>query len=191
MRRGARAPLPSKTALSARALSQHGKERDLCGERRAVLSSHDATSYAIASQRACLCLRASSLTLRSGSAAHAQRSLLPHGQHAAVLAAKAPVSGCTVHFVDAGVDTGAVLWQEACAVDAARDSPEDLKARVQALEGRALVESVRLFLDDADVDLLRALRRADGDFAAVAPLLPGFHKSSVSVMRPSLIPIFV
>jgi phosphoribosylaminoimidazole synthetase len=92
--------------------------------------------------------------------------------HAAVLAAKAPVSGCTVHFVDAGVDTGAVLWQEACAVDAARDSPEDLKARVQALEGRALVESVRLFLDDADVDLLRALRRADGDFAAVAPLLP-------------------
>ena len=92
--------------------------------------------------------------------------------HQAVLDANRAVSGCTVHFVDAGVDSGAVLWQSACAVDPKADSAEALKARVQALEGRALVESIRLFLDDADVDLLRALRRADGRWAEVAPLLP-------------------
>jgi hypothetical protein len=55
--------------------------------------------------------------------------------HEAVIKAGKPVTGCTVHFVDAGVDTGAVLWQSSCRVDPG-DTPATLKAKVQALEGQ-------------------------------------------------------
>jgi phosphoribosylglycinamide formyltransferase-1 len=60
--------------------------------------------------------------------AHAQRQALAHG---------AKVSGCTVHFVDAGTDTGAIIAQAAVEV---RD--DDDEARLAA---RILVEEHRLF----------------------------------------------
>ena len=48
-------------------------------------------------------------------------SLLPKfpGAHAHrdVIEAKAKISGCTVHFVDEGVDTGPIIMQESVAVD--------------------------------------------------------------------------
>lgn len=92
--------------------------------------------------------------------------------HAAVLAAGARETGCTVHFVDSGpVDGGPILVQRSCAV-LPGDTPSALKARVQALEGAAYVEALRLFTDDAPVDLLAALRRSGGDWRAVAALLP-------------------
>lgn len=55
--------------------------------------------------------------------------------HEAVIKAGKKETGCTVHFVDAGVDTGAVVWQSACAV-AGDDTPVSLKAKVQQLEGQ-------------------------------------------------------
>ena len=92
--------------------------------------------------------------------------------HKAVLNSGKTVSGCTVHFVDNGVDTGEILWQSACVAEPGSDTPETLKARVQRLEGEALVNSIRLFLDDAEISLLRAIRRADGNWADVSQLLP-------------------
>jgi phosphoribosylglycinamide formyltransferase-1 len=43
------------------------------------------------------------------------------------------VSGCTVHFVDAGVDSGAIIGQQAVPV-ADTDTPETLHARIHAAE---------------------------------------------------------
>lgn len=47
------------------------------------------------------------------------------------------ITGCTVHLVDAGVDTGPILAQAALAVRASEDATE-LHARIQRLEHRLL-----------------------------------------------------
>lgn len=64
--------------------------------------------------------------------------------HAAVLQTQAAETGCSVHLVDEGVDTGRVLVQKRCAV-LAGDCAQDLKQRVQALEVEALIEAINDF----------------------------------------------
>ena len=64
--------------------------------------------------------------------------------HREVLAMRESESGCSVHVVTAQVDAGPVVVQKRCAV-LPDDSPEVLKARVQALEGPALIQAVRCF----------------------------------------------
>jgi phosphoribosylglycinamide formyltransferase-1 len=56
------------------------------------------------------------------------------------------VSGCTVHLVDAGCDTGPIVLQEAVPVRE-DDTPETLHARIQAVEHRLLPRAARLFLE--------------------------------------------
>jgi phosphoribosylglycinamide formyltransferase-1 len=56
------------------------------------------------------------------------------------------VTGATVHFVDAGVDTGPIVLQESVEVRP-DDTPETLHERIQAVEHRLLPRAVRLFLD--------------------------------------------
>jgi phosphoribosylglycinamide formyltransferase-1 len=63
--------------------------------------------------------------------------------HEAVLAAKLRETGCTIHYVTEQVDQGPILIQKKCAV-LAHDTVESLKARVQMLEGLALVEALSL-----------------------------------------------
>jgi len=63
--------------------------------------------------------------------------------HQAVLDAGEEVSGCSVHFVDEGIDTGDVIIQKQCAV-MPKDSAESLKSRVQLFEGSALIEAIEL-----------------------------------------------
>jgi phosphoribosylglycinamide formyltransferase 1 len=52
------------------------------------------------------------------------------------------VAGCTVHFVDEGVDTGPIVVQRTVEVKET-DGPEDLSARILEQEHRAYVEAVR------------------------------------------------
>jgi len=59
-----------------------------------------------------------------------------------VLAAGVPETAATVHYVDEGVDTGPVIRAEPVPV-LAGDTPESLRARVQAVEHRLLPEGVR------------------------------------------------
>ena len=54
------------------------------------------------------------------------------------------VAGCTVHFVDEGVDTGPVILQAVVSVDQGM-SLADLERRIQSEEHRILVEAVGLF----------------------------------------------
>ncbi len=63
--------------------------------------------------------------------------------HEAVLEAGVRVSGATVHFVDAGYDSGPILLQEAVPVRD-DDTPDTLAARVQEAERSLVPEAIRL-----------------------------------------------
>ncbi len=73
-----------------------------------------------------------------------------HHVHEAVLAAGEAESGCTIHLVDAGCDTGEILLQKRVPV-LPGDTPESLYARIAPQEHIAMVEGVEL--------LARRLRR--------------------------------
>ena len=65
--------------------------------------------------------------------------------HRAVLEANRTITGCTVHLATEALDAGPILLQKECFV-LKDDTPERLKARVQALEGELLIEVIRGFL---------------------------------------------
>ncbi len=82
-------------------------------------------------------------------------ALLPSfpGAHAVAdaLAYGVTVTGCTVHLVDAGVDTGPVLAQQAVSVKV-DDTEESLHERIKSVERELLVEVVqRLCRHDVEV----------------------------------------
>ena len=53
-------------------------------------------------------------------------------------------SGCTVHFLDEGVDTGPIIAQAVCPVYP-EDTEEDLKQRILKLEHKLYPEAIALF----------------------------------------------
>ena len=55
-------------------------------------------------------------------------------------------SGCTVHFVDQGMDTGPIIKQAVVAVEA-DDSAEDLAARILNEEHRIYPETIKLIAE--------------------------------------------
>ena len=74
--------------------------------------------------------------LPSFKGAHAHRDVLAYG---------AKVSGCTVHFVDEGMDSGPIILQTAVPVK--EDDDEDsLAARVLAEEHKIYPKAIELFL---------------------------------------------
>ncbi|MDI5976281.1 phosphoribosylglycinamide formyltransferase [Amycolatopsis magusensis] len=72
-------------------------------------------------------------------------ALLPSfpGMHAVAdaLAAGVKVTGSTVHFVDAGMDTGPIIAQEAVVVEES-DTEDRLHERIKSVERRLLVDVV-------------------------------------------------
>jgi phosphoribosylglycinamide formyltransferase-1 len=65
--------------------------------------------------------------------------------HKAVLAAGERESGCTVHLVDAGTDTGPILLQRKIPV-LPNDTPETLAERIHTEEHIAIVEAARMMV---------------------------------------------
>ena len=61
--------------------------------------------------------------------------------HRAVIASGARRSGCTVHYVDAGTDTGEVILQRSVPV-VAGDTPESLASRLRPEEHRAIRDAI-------------------------------------------------
>lgn len=68
---------------------------------------------------------------------HAQQQALDYG---------VKVTGCTVHFVDAGTDTGPIILQAAIPV-LAGDTEASLSARILVEEHRSYPEAIRLFAE--------------------------------------------
>lgn len=69
---------------------------------------------------------------------HPQRQALEHGVR---------ISGCTVHFVDAGLDSGPIVLQRAVPV-LDGDSEESLAARILIEEHQAYPEAIRRLLTE-------------------------------------------
>jgi phosphoribosylglycinamide formyltransferase-1 len=66
---------------------------------------------------------------------HGQRQAIEYG---------VKISGCTVHFVDGGMDTGPVIIQAAVTVTD-DDTEESLSERILALEHKVFPEAIKLF----------------------------------------------
>ncbi len=64
--------------------------------------------------------------------------------HSEVIKAGVEVTGCTVHIATKEIDAGPIIVQKCCNI-ADGETPESLKAKVQALEGEALIEAIQLF----------------------------------------------
>ncbi len=56
------------------------------------------------------------------------------------------VAGCTVHYVDAGTDTGPIIVQKTVPV-MEDDTPESLHARIQVQEHIAYPEAIRIIIN--------------------------------------------
>ena len=68
---------------------------------------------------------------------HAQQQALDYGVR---------VSGCTVHFVDCGTDTGPIILQTVVPVEQ-DDTEVTLSARIQKAEHQTFAEAIKLFVD--------------------------------------------
>lgn len=69
---------------------------------------------------------------------HGQRQALEHG---------VKISGCTVHFVDEGVDAGPIILQTAVAVKD-NDTEETLSARILKEEHKIYPKAIQLFAEN-------------------------------------------
>ena len=56
------------------------------------------------------------------------------------------ITGVTVHFVDDELDGGAVILQDAVAIDP-KDTPETLEEKIHKVEHKLYPRAVRLFVD--------------------------------------------
>jgi phosphoribosylglycinamide formyltransferase-1 len=68
---------------------------------------------------------------------HAQQQALDYGVR---------YSGCTVHFVDCGTDTGPIILQSVVPVEQ-DDSEETLSARIQKAEHKTFAAAIKLFVE--------------------------------------------
>ena len=67
--------------------------------------------------------------------------------HRAVIEAKETESGCTIHFVDTGVDTGEIILQIKVPV-LSDDTPEILQKRVLEKEHVLMIEGIKKLLEN-------------------------------------------
>lgn len=116
--------------------------------------------------------------------AHAHRDVLAYG---------AKISGCTVHFVDEGTDSGPIILQAAVEVRE-DDTEETLAARVLEQEHKIYPQAIKLFIDGrlkivgrkveiggGKMKIKRALISVSNKIGAVE-LARKLHKSGVEII---------
>ncbi len=155
--RAAAARVPTQVVAPA----DHPSRRAWCAALLAALDAHAVDLVALAGFMRIL-PRAFIARWR-GRLVNVHPSLLPAfpGRDAIgqALAAGAPFTGCTVHFVDEGVDTGPAIARRAVPVHRA-DTPDSLGQRIQTAEHALYARAL-----DA---VARGAVRLDGDHAAFA-----------------------
>lgn len=67
--------------------------------------------------------------------------------HEEVLKSGAKITGCTLHFVDEGVDTGPIILQKEVAIDD-NETVDTLKNKVQQAEQEVILEGIELFANN-------------------------------------------
>ena len=85
------------------------------------------------------------------------------------------ISGCTVHFVDEGMDSGPVIIQAAVPVFFA-DTEDILSARILKLEHRIFPEAIRLFAENRLEVVGRKVKihsLTAAEHALISPQIPG------------------
>ena len=73
------------------------------------------------------------------------KGMYGHFVHEAVIAAKEPESGITIHFVNEHYDEGKVILQAKCNINET-DTPVSLAAKIQELEHKHLPEAIESLL---------------------------------------------
>ena len=158
LERSASAGIPSVTALPPAGLSRPEARRAVSDRVLAIAREYRADALVLAGF----------LTIMSGDVIeeysnrilNLHPALLPkfgghgmwgHHVHEAVLASGDAESGCTVHLVDAGCDTGPILLQKKVPV-LSGDTAELLAARIAGREHEAIVEGVRMLSARLDRD---------------------------------------
>lgn len=154
-------------AMAARVPVEVASPVSVMGAERAKIASRDEKREAVSDAAAAMCvsrgvqaivlagyltvLRGRILRDYSGRIVNLHPALLPkfggvgmwgRAVHEAVIVAGEKETGCTVHLVDAGCDTGEILVQKKIPVFS-DDTPETLAARLAPLEHEAIVEGVR------------------------------------------------
>lgn len=95
---------------------------------------------------------------------HGQKQALDYG---------VKISGCTVHFVDEGMDTGPIIIQAAVPVYH-NDTEENLSERILKLEHKIYPEAIRLFAEgklQVDGRIVRITDGLNSDQSVVNPPL--------------------
>jgi len=88
------------------------------------------------------------------------------------------ISGCTVHFVDSGIDTGPILLQAAVPV-VDTDTVESLTARIQEEEHRIYPQAVRLWASgDVRIDNRRVVVQQNPTLTTGTPQTAGKEEPS-------------
>lgn len=135
---------------AARAASRDEKRTAVSDRVLELAEAHAADALVLAGSLTVLC--GAVLQRYSGRIINLHPALLPkyggigmwgHHVHEAVLAAGEAESGCTVHLVDTGCDTGEILLQKRVPV-LPGDTPETLAARISVEEHKAIVEATEL-----------------------------------------------
>ncbi|MDR2144022.1 MAG: phosphoribosylglycinamide formyltransferase [Treponema sp.] len=148
LERAKKAGIPALVEEPDRRLPTEDRRRELSDRITRIAGNYDAGLIVLAGFLSIL--RGNIISGYSGRIINLHPSLLPkyggagmYGEkvHRAVIEAAESESGCTVHVVDEGTDTGPILIQRKVPV-LGGDTPESLAERIPAQEHAAIVDAV-------------------------------------------------
>ncbi|MCF6277027.1 MAG: phosphoribosylglycinamide formyltransferase [Candidatus Magasanikbacteria bacterium] len=110
--------------------------------------------------------------------------------HYDVLVSGDKESGCTIHFVDEGVDSGDIIIQKKCSV-LSHDTVISLKDKVQKLEGKAFIEAIKEFANGSilsyNSEVQDQIQNRSVEMCGKTALLSVYNKTDIDIFARKLI----
>lgn len=150
LERAQKTGIPSMCVSAKKGMSREEARKDVSDRILSLVIANNAQAIVLAGFLTIM--RGQILEVFSGKIVNLHPALLPkfgghgmwgHHVHDAVLASGETESGCTIHLVDAGCDTGSILLQKKVPV-LCGDTAETLAQRISEIEHLAIVEGTRL-----------------------------------------------